>query len=376
MAFPQLARLNRILERDSTDTSYKYALLRAVADICQRHKPYAQVDGLWYRTGYLVEKWIEYYYPLIESDVFIPQKNAEKPLEEGKNNISFRKRFKEVTDFFKDKGGFKIFWVQYKGGEMDPDINDTCVTLAKEIWYTITRYPMKHLGYSVENKHYGFFNFRKRETIKSSASFSQELLIKQFGSFWIEKDLWQALRYLGSYISGDYSIVNKWVQFSVKQDRAIEPELVYRLLNTRPESERDVHVSKEFFEGLLRKRGSLECVWTDRRIRASSMHVDHVIPFSVWRNNDLWNLLPAHSSVNMKKSDMIPSLSLLEDRKNVIIGYWEQLEDNFRYQFNKEINISLLDGNSEEKSIDNRFDHLKEKCEYLIEDRGLIEWTV
>lgn len=28
MAVSQLARLNRILERDSTDTSYKYALLR------------------------------------------------------------------------------------------------------------------------------------------------------------------------------------------------------------------------------------------------------------------------------------------------------------------------------------------------------------
>ena len=106
------------------------------------------------------------------------------------------------------------------------------------------------------------------------------------------------------------------------------------------------------------------------------MHVDHVIPFSVWRNNDLWNLLPSHSHINMKKKDMIPSPEFLEDRKDSIIGYWEMLHDNFRYQFNREVNISLLDGRNEEKGIDTSFNNLCEKCEYLINDRGLTGWIM
>ena len=229
MSMSQLAQLNKILERDSTDTSYKYALLRAVADICQNHKYFPQYEGVWYQTGFIVEKWIEYYYPLIESETFIPQKNGEKPLGDKGKKVSFRRIFKQVSDYYKPRGGFKAFWVQYKQGEIDKEINEDCLQLAKDIWYTITRYPMKHLGYSVDNNHYQFFKYRKKNTIRSNRQFSQELLINEFGRFWIDKDLWQALRYLGSYISGEYSIVNKWVQFTVRQDKGIKPEIVYLL---------------------------------------------------------------------------------------------------------------------------------------------------
>ena len=119
MSVHQLSQLNRILERDSTDTSYKYALMRAVSEICQDHNYYPQYEGVWYQTGFIVEKWIEYYYPLIESETFIPQKNAEKPLKENGKNIAFRRVFKEITDYYKGRGGFKAFWVQYKSGKID-----------------------------------------------------------------------------------------------------------------------------------------------------------------------------------------------------------------------------------------------------------------
>jgi hypothetical protein len=55
--------------------------------------------------------------------------------------------------------------------------------------------------------------------------------------------------------------------------------------------------------------------------------VDHVIPFSLWGNNDLWNLLPAHPEVNAQKSDMLPSRGLLSDREEVITENWSLLRD-------------------------------------------------
>jgi hypothetical protein len=189
MSIDQLSKLNRILERDSTDTTYKYALLRAASEICQNHNPATQIDGFWYQTGYLVEKWIEYYYPLIESETFIPQKNSEKPLRDKGRNIAFRRCFKKITDYYKGRGGIKAFWIQYKLGKIDDDINEECLELAKNIWFTITRYPMKHLGFSVDNNHYQFFNYKNRNQITSKTRFSQELVINDLGRFWIENDL-------------------------------------------------------------------------------------------------------------------------------------------------------------------------------------------
>ncbi|WP_048145888.1 HNH endonuclease domain-containing protein [Methanoplanus limicola] len=60
------------------------------------------------------------------------------------------------------------------------------------------------------------------------------------------------------------------------------------------------------------------------------MSVDHMIPFSVWKNNDLWNLLPALNSVNSKKSDKIPSPALIEKRSDAITGYWDILHEKYR----------------------------------------------
>jgi hypothetical protein len=45
------------------------------------------------------------------------------------------------------------------------------------------------------------------------------------------------------------------------------------------------------------------CVWSGRQLGARNFVVDHANPFSLWGNNDLWNLLPADRTVNGRKSD-------------------------------------------------------------------------
>ena len=53
--------------------------------------------------------------------------------------------------------------------------------------------------------------------------------------------------------------------------------------------------------------------------------VDHGIAFSLWRNNDLWNLFPATREANHAKSDRLPTSDLLHRRRDGIIGSWELL---------------------------------------------------
>jgi len=215
--------------------------------------------------------------------------------------------------------------------------------------------------------------------IKKDTPFSQELILDEFGEFSIDSEFYDTLRYFGSYISGEYSILNKWIEFSVKADssRTVEPWYVYEVLNTRPESERDVDEAKGYYQDLYNERGYLDCVWSGTKVRSwGNIQIDHMIPFSIWQNNDLWNLLPAHRRYNIQKRDMIPSLSLLETRKEQIISYWEALAEGFRYRFNKEMEINLLDKKLENLSWDSIFEKLVDKCRFLIEVRGFSDWEV
>ena len=50
---------------------------------------------------------------------------------------------------------------------------------------------------------------------------------------------------------------------------------------------------------------------------------DTALPFSIWRNNDLWNLFPAAPKVNNQKRDKLPAQPLLNDSKNRINNYWD-----------------------------------------------------
>ena len=47
----------------------------------------------------------------------------------------------------------------------------------------------------------------------------------------------------------------------------------------------------------------------------------------MWKNNDIWNLLPADPKINNTKRDLLPSLSLVKKRfdakEGSIRSYWE-----------------------------------------------------
>ena len=61
--------ISKIIERDSKSTTYKYALLRGVIDIIQNNSPFISISEgrVHFPTGLLIEKWILYYYPILES---------------------------------------------------------------------------------------------------------------------------------------------------------------------------------------------------------------------------------------------------------------------------------------------------------------------
>lgn len=153
--------------------------------------------------------------------------------------------------------------------------------------------------------------------------------------------------------------------------------MVLSQMQNFPEDERDVKDAKKIYEDLLTQNQNLECVWSKKQIKQELLNVDHVIPFAIWKNNDLWNLLPARRDINSKKKDKVPSLEQLTKSSDAIIYYWEKLRDRYKIRFDRERCFSLI---AEDISTANwqseSFQKLKEKCSYLIDVRGFEEWNL
>ena len=184
---------------------------------------------------------------------------------------------------------------------------------------------MKHLGYSVYHQHYSLFKDEKGgRRIPGGAPLGQEILVRNLGYFSFSKELYTVFRYLGSFISGEDSLLFQWAEFTRSASKGdISVEYALEKIRTFPITERDVGSAKSFYENLFKKEEYVECVWSGKPLRTmKSVHIDHLIPFSVWKNNDLWNLLPASNQVNMDKKDKIPKPEFIDQRKSPSNSHW------------------------------------------------------
>lgn len=152
---------------------------------------------------------------------------------------------------------------------------------------------------------------------------------------------------------------------------------IHKVLNevlNSPITHREIKESKKLYKEILQKEGNVYCVWTGRKI--ANYDIDHLIPFSVWKNNDLWNLLPSDSKIYNQKRDKIPTPEIIERQKNLILDYWELIFESEAKRFQKEIQIALLGNHSFEFWKSKGIAQLQNSCNYLIENRGFEGWKI
>src|SRR5690554_172140 len=362
--------ISKIIERDSKTTTYKFALLRGVIDIIQDNSPYIKFveNRVHIPLGLLVEKWLLYYYPIFDSKVFIPQIN-------GNTNLAFSTQLTKLVDEYEKRGGFSVFYNDLKNKGIPEELQPDFLELSKKIRSTITIMPMKYIGRSISNDFYSIFQYEnKRFPIKFLVK-DIEQLINHFGTFSIPFEYYEAFKILGSFINGKDSILFKWAEFSVNASR--EDLSIHKVLNevlTSPITEREIKESKRLYKEILLEKGSVYCVWTGKKI--SKYDIDHLIPFSVWKNNDLWNLLPSGSKINNQKRDKIPSPEIIERQKSLILDYWGIIYEHQANRFQKEIQVALLGNNPFENWQKSAIVQLQNSCHYLIENRGFEEWKI
>ena len=89
----------------------------------------------------------------------------------------------------------------------------------------------------------------------------------------------------------------------------------------------------------------LFCVWTGTSLSSDTLDIDHCFPYSAWPCGDLWNLLPAHRSVNQReKKDRLPSAGRFDGARERITDWWSDAylsQSAIGARFYEEANASL-----------------------------------
>jgi len=374
-----LKKINRIIERDSKDTTYKFALLRGVIDIVQEFPHYKEYknNSVYFPLGLLVEKWLLYYYPIIESESFIPQKHGETINQSPGRKLSFRKYFNVLTNFYSSRGGKSVFFSELRIGCIPSDIQENLKNLCDTLRKTIIKMPMKYIGKSVNSSEYSIFQYEKKDYKRIKiGKISLNKLVENYGHFCFDREYYEIFEYMGSFLTGTDSLIISWAKFTTNADKNNsfnDADIISKLIDYPVEDRNVEDVKKVLFQ--IRKHENLSCVWSGKII--NKLNIDHLIPFSVWKNNGLWNLLPTRQDINSKKGSKIPSPKLLDANKAQIIRYWEIFKSHYEKRFLDEIKIDLINS----KKFDynnwqiNAFENLVSKSKYLIENRGFEEWN-
>lgn len=303
-------QIEGLLNHDKKSATYKFALFRALAEIATQSPNnviWLPNDKVGLSVRKVAEKWLRYYWPLIESNTFIPQLNGENPAA-GKQ-IKFRRRLYELVSNFNNSGGFSRFRIERNKDLLTLDNKKLLATVLAEIEYAIIKGPIEFSGGAlITGRVFGY------------DSTTRQILIPN--ALWIE------LCHLGYWVS--QAVVLQWAEKTTRLGKGLDVAMIVNLLLDK-EDERTTVEARKFFE----KQASLYCVWTGKSLK-KDFDIDHVIPFDLWHNNDVWNLLPSSELANSKKSNKLPSAQLLQARRDDIIGYWEILRTENQYRFDQE----------------------------------------
>lgn len=371
-----IREISTIIERDSKDTTYKFALLKACIEIIHRYDHFAvkTKDRVTFPLGLVILKWLEYYYPIFEYPEFVPQKKGDSLF----RSLAFRKHFNQLIPHYQKGSGFLQLQRDLRDGKVDPGIKAVLILLIKELRNTITRMPMHYIGGSIGKGGEIFCYNNDSDYIGiGQTSITDQYLINHSGTFSIPETYYEAFSLLGSFISGTESILYKWAEFTEKADQQnkLNRAEILTIIDPRYSPKRDTNEMKLFYEK-LHVRESLSSVWSGNRI-TGDLNVDHVLPYSLWKNNDLWNLLPTNFKDNHDKNDKIPAPELLLRQKELMIYYWELIFKHYPIRFQQETQVALLgtvlfDSKNWQQTC---MDSLISKCRFMIEVKGYEAYT-
>jgi SOS-response transcriptional repressor LexA/SAM-dependent methyltransferase len=369
-------QIETVINRDRKDATYKLALLRALCDIAQTE--YHQAiwgadDTVSVPLGLVAEKWLLYYWPIVEADlaydgpgVAIPQKRG---LEINKP-IAFRRELLALVEHCCDgRGGLDAFHFGFRNGALPSEAAAITDAALNKIAQTIVAGPVTYAGGAIDDQRRFFW--RDGAISRKGQCGSSQGVVSSLGRVHMRGEIWRELALVGHWISE--AIILRWAELTheISRKQVTIAAVVGRLLVT-PTTTRDQQRVRDLYGSLP----DLRCVWTESVIGSRrGFEIDHIIPFSLWRNNDLWNLVPATREANNAKRDRLVSRERLRSSRDLILDYWQATRKTSPDRFDYEIRRSLLGTTSPASNWEApAFSALSEAIESVACQRGIPRW--
>lgn len=341
-----------ILSRDKKDATYKLALFRALAEIAQTQHHLAAFthDGkVKIPVQAIADKWLLYYWPIFESEHFICQRIGEK--RGAANGVAIRPPLLALIDCFRSSGGMSGFHAVLNSGKLSQDAERLWKQARSKFQNTIHTMPVRHAG----GGNYSVFQYDPTDKCVC-----------------MDSNLWRELCLTGSWIQ-DATIL-RWAALTEQLSKgAVRASTVIDCLLAIPDPARNVNDARGYYS----KLGKRVCVWSGSPLSDGRFDIDHAMPFSLWRNNELWNLFPADPAINSNKSDKLPTYAILNRRREAIIDYWQGLNNALGEQFSRGAQTLLGRDSFATHNWENRlFSRFVEAFEITAAQRGAPRWEI
>lgn len=310
-------KLQEIITRDKKTSTYKLALIRALCHMA-KYEPHLihwelETKSVWVPLKRLGSCWIKFYWPLILHNI----------KQTTNTKLAFDPELRALPYALSD---FAVL-----GSDLESPIPSKELTHAlKKIVSTMIKGPIHYSG-GESNPVFSSFTPKYPDFDLFSHQYPGE---SELGMMRVPHDIWKDLINFNHWIED--SLVIEWARETERIDKTKRLSTYLDLLLTSFESTRDTSEIRKLYHGQ-----SVECVWSGTTIQ--KFEVDHVIPYSVWKNNDLWNLLPCLPKINKEKLHRLPTLDLITKRQDCILSYWENYQrvwpERFNFQMKKALGV-------------------------------------
>ena len=339
-----------ILNRDKKDSTYKLALFRALAEIAQTQNhlaAYSTEGKVKIPVQSIADKWMLYYWPIFESNTFISQRTGEQ--RGVANGVAIRRPLENLIEYFRASGGMSGFYAALFSGKLTNNAEQLWQSARTKFQQTIWNMPVRHAG----GGDFDVFQYDRNDK-----------------SVCMDANLWRELCLTGSWIQD--ATVLRWAELTEQLSKgAVKASQVIDCLLIIPDPARNVNDARGYFNKLTER----VCVWSGTILSDARLVIDHAMPFSIWRNNDLWNLFPADKDVNNKKSDKLPTYDQLKRSRRGIIEYWRGMNTNLGEQFRRGAQTLLGRDPFVPNNWENRlFSRFVEAFEITAAQRGVPRW--
>lgn len=362
-AFPLI---RNIVVNDNKSSTYKLALLRSLLRIAEGH-PGAVLsqsdDCVELPLGLVSLYWMKLYKPLVDTFGMQQNSNANKGLGFIKETGWQQLRSIANNDLYLGAN------YSNRAGNIASNLHQTL----KDISITIKEMPVKHI--TLPGTKEAVFSVETKTTRKPNVILLDSDYLASFGSFYLPKTIWDAMAQFSVWI--EPALLNEWVlqmeKYRANESKAFTRQDYFEALRW-DNPQRNTTKVRQRIDALLTQQ-QVNCVWSGKNLnRAGQYAVDHAIPFARWPNNDLWNLLPSNSQINLKKSDKLPSALKLNDCRTEIIHWWQSAWQGDGAEFFTQATFALPMLSKQNRSFEDVFEAFSLQRDRLRDLQQLAEW--